>query len=146
MARLEMMADPDGSMEQLSAVRTEALGLGFAHWAIEAALYLAVALNSKGEHASALEEAEKVGSDIDVYGAMRSRVRAAALLGLGRVDEAATEVDGGIGFAEERGLLYEKALLLLLKADVALADGTDTRPALEEAGRLLQSLGIAGPG
>jgi tetratricopeptide (TPR) repeat protein len=142
LARLRMVDDVDDAMERLIALRTEAHDLGFTHWAIESSLYLATGFNKRGQHLFALEKADKLGRDIDVYAPMQARVRAAALLGLGRVDEAATEAERGITLAAERGLMYEKALLLLLKADGAVPAGADAMSFLEEANRLLQDLGV----
>lgn len=145
-ARLGLMTGKvEESVERLSALRAEATDLGFAHWSIEAALYRAIGLIKQGQHSMALEEASDVGQgdgDLDVYACMQSRVRASALLGLGRLEEAQTETEAGLKLADERGLMYEKALLLRLKADVVRAGGGDPAEVLEEANGLLQSLGV----
>jgi class 3 adenylate cyclase/tetratricopeptide (TPR) repeat protein len=145
LARLELAEDPESAMKRLADLEVEATQLGFHHWSIEAALHHATGLNQIGEHERALAGAEKVGRDIDVYAPMQSRVKAAALLGLDQLKEAAAEVDRGITFADERGLPYEKAMLLQVKGEVALAQRRDAAPAMLEADQILQGLGVAVP-
>jgi hypothetical protein len=67
------------------------------------------------------------------------RLRAGALIAMGRPEEALGIVEHALASAREQRLVYEEALLLLVKAQV-VADRDD---ALREANRLLDDLGAS---
>ena len=133
----------EAALDRLSALRNEAAELGFANWSLEATLYSAIGLIRGGHLSLALEAVDNIGQvGLEVYASMRSRVRAEALSGLGRTEEALAEIEAGLSLADQHGLPYEKALLLLLKADLTPAAIGARDHALEEGRGLLQRLGV----
>ena len=114
---------------------------------MEAAIYAASAHVAEDDPASALavlEESEgRAGEEAALLEVPMARVRASALAALGRFDEAKDRIKEGLTGARDQGLLYEEALLLLAKADVARLAGSKVKTKeLEEAQGLLQRLGV----
>jgi class 3 adenylate cyclase/tetratricopeptide (TPR) repeat protein len=129
----------------LNAVRAEALAVGQTQLAVEAAIHLASALVDEGQPAEAiglLDSAEQTaGDEAEGYACPLARIRASALAALGRHDEALARIDEGLRVARRQGLVYEEAMLLLVKAEVEATD-PDAKKTEEEAHRLLLSLGV----
>jgi class 3 adenylate cyclase len=125
-------------------LRAEIKDAGLSSGAFECALYLAECLVAKQHADDALalldEAAESSGDEASIYIATEARVRAGALMALGRTGDAKEEVDRGLAEARDRGLDYEIALLLLIDArldETGLGDDS-----LEQASAILDRLGI----
>ena len=80
--------------------------------------------------------------DAALYGVPLERLRAAALMALGRLDEAAVHVDHALHSALSQGLIHEEALLLLIRSEIP---GAGSERDSEDAGRLLRDLGAPLP-
>ena len=108
--------EPAEAVDHLTAVRGEATGLGQVGYAFEAAMYLASGLASLDRFDDAfatLDEAvAEVGYADPVYQATLARVRAQALIGSERYEDAQRTLAEGLAVAREQGLEYEEALLL----------------------------------
>ncbi len=84
-----------------------------------------------------------VDGEAGVYAATELRVRARALIHLGRLDEADAVVANGTATAEAAGLDYEHALLGVASAELSLARGEPVdRPRLEAVMAALEALGV----
>jgi class 3 adenylate cyclase/tetratricopeptide (TPR) repeat protein len=136
--------DTDAAVSALMRVIEEAHGIGQPFFAVDASVHLADALARSGESDRALEVIEEAkelaGEDAALYEVPLERLRASALLGMNRPEEAVAHIEPALESAREQRLVYEEALLLLL-----LADATGDRLALEEAGNLLEGLGASTP-
>jgi len=145
LARLHLLRDDKEAMKELARIRTEAAKVGHTHWMVETAIYLGLGLVRQGDPGAALElltEAQRSsGGEAQVYACSLARVRALALAGLGRTEEAAEAVRAGLSQARAEGLVYEEALLLRTKAELA-KETENGDNLLEEAERLLQQLGV----
>jgi predicted ATPase/class 3 adenylate cyclase len=135
----------------LSSVRDELVTLGRLASAMESALYLAECRVCDGRPEDALLTIELasrlVKDDVSILDATRSRITAAALFAIGRVDEAEAEILSAIETARRRGLAHELALLLLAAADNGVVVDATGRSAREEAMQILDELGVvATPG
>jgi class 3 adenylate cyclase/tetratricopeptide (TPR) repeat protein len=119
---LARRGETDAAIELLGAVHAELDAIGQTMSAFEAALHLADALTDRGEPHRALElrdaAAARAGPDAAHLDAHDALVRGRALAALGRVDEAAGVVAGGVSAAEDKALAYELELLLRLSSDV----------------------------
>lgn len=117
------LAEADRAAEQ---VVEESTDLGSPLNAAEAQLVRAQVALERADATGALElvvAADRAAGDEVVAVAAQSQlVRGAALLRLGRTDEAVAAVDEGLESARAQELLYEEARLLELRA--ALTDGT----------------------
>ena len=121
---------------------------GRAASAYETSIYLADCLARSGRPQAGLDVlAQPTGGDADeiaIFEAASSLVSAAALLELGRVDDAIETICRGVRAARERSLTFDLARLLLLADRVGPPFdrrlGT-TEPA-GEASRLFQQLGV----
>ena len=85
--------------------------------------------------------ADLAGEDAALYEVPLERLRAQGFLALGRPDEALLHVEPALASAREQRLVYEEALLLLVKAQSGAGNGE----AFEEAERLLEDLGASPP-
>ena len=114
--------EADAAIELLGAVHAELDAIGQTMSAFEAALHLADAYTDGGDARRALElrdaAAARAGADAAHLDAHDALVRGRALAALGRLDEAAGVVAGGVSAAEDRALAYELELLLRLSSDV----------------------------
>ena len=104
------------AVAHLAKVRAEAAGLGQVGYAFEASMYFASGLSALGQFDEALftlDEAVRNAGSVDlVYQSTLARVRAAALMGGGRLDHAEAALAEGLAVARDQGLEYEEALLL----------------------------------
>jgi tetratricopeptide (TPR) repeat protein len=114
----------------LRRVENEVNSLDFVTGAFEAALYLADCAIRNGEPEKALalldKGSEAAGDAAAIYAATEARLRATALAAAGRRDDAIGYVAEGLAVARGRGLEFEVALLLFVKADL-LADNEPDR-------------------
>lgn len=131
--------------DALKQVIDEANRIGQPFFAVDAAVHLADALTRSGDPERALEvidvAKDLAGEDAALYEVPLERLRAGALITMGRSDEAFGHLEPALASAREQRLVYEEALLLGIKAQTGLDDGD----AFEEAGRLLEDLGASRP-
>jgi tetratricopeptide (TPR) repeat protein len=111
---------------------------------------LAVTENAMGDHESALEsieEAERLyrgamgdGGEMETW---RGGIRAEALLGVGRAEEAVEAARAASEVAKERGMLWSLplALLALARAAAATGDADAARRALDEGAAIAKRTG-----
>jgi class 3 adenylate cyclase/tetratricopeptide (TPR) repeat protein len=129
--------------DALRQVIDEANRIGQPFFAVDAAVHLADALTRLGEPERALEviDAAKdlAGEDAALYEVPLERLRAGAFVAMGRSGEAIGHIERALASAREQRLVYEEALLLLIKAQTGIDDGE----AFEEASRLLKDLGAS---
>jgi len=109
---------------------------------VDASVHLADAHVRAGDPEAALQvvtSAQQLsGEDAALYEVPLERVRAQALVALDRGDEALAHAEKALVSARQQRLVYEVALLLLIKAEV---DPTSNGEVFEEANRLLKDLG-----
>jgi class 3 adenylate cyclase/tetratricopeptide (TPR) repeat protein len=146
LARLTMeRGENQMGADALKQVIDEANRIGQPFFAVDAAVHLADALTRSGDPERALEvidvAKDLAGEDAALYEVPLQRLRAGALITMGRSDEALVHVEPALASAREQRLVYEEALLLAIKAQT----GLDTGDAFEEAGRLLEGLGASRP-
>jgi class 3 adenylate cyclase/tetratricopeptide (TPR) repeat protein len=119
---LARRGETDAAIEVLGAVHAELDAIGQTMTAFEAALHLADAHTDRGDPRRALElrdaAAARAGADAAHLDAHDALVRGRALAALGRLDEAAGVVAGGVSAADDKALAYELELLLRLSSDV----------------------------
>jgi tetratricopeptide (TPR) repeat protein len=129
----------------LTQIIEEAIRIGQPFFAVDASVHLADAHTRSGLPERALEAidvaADLAGEDAALYEVSLERLRAQAFLALGRPDEALLHVEPALASAREQRLVYEEALLLLVKAQSGAGDGE----VFEEAERLLEDLGASPP-
>ena len=146
LARLMMeRGDTQVAANALKQVIDEANRIGQPFFAVDAAVHLADALTRSGDPDHALEvidvAKDQAGEDAALYEVPLERLRAGALIVMGRSDEALHHVEPALASAREQRLVHEEALLLLLKAQTGLDQGD----VFEEANRLLEDLGASRP-
>ena len=133
----------DAGVNALEQVIEEADRLGQPFFAVDASVHLADACTRSGDPLQALEviEAAKdvAGEDAALFEVPLERLRAGALIAMGRPEEALGIVEHALASAREQRLVYEEALLLLVKAQV----GADSGDAFRQANRLLEDLGAS---
>jgi len=144
LARLMMeRGENQRAADALKQVIDEANRIGQPFFAVDAAVHLADALTRSGDPERALEvidvAKDLAGEDAALYEVPLERLRAGALIAIGRSDEAIGHVEPALASAREQRLVYEEALLLCLKAETGLDNGD----AFEEATRLLEDLGAS---
>jgi len=139
--------EADVAVDHLTAIRREASVLGQVGFAFEAAMHLASARVLRGEEEIALRTLNDAVADVGtvdpVYQANYERVRAAALIGSGRFEEARAAIDAGLMSAREQGLIYEEGRLRLALVDLdELLGDAPTPQTFREIQALLKGLGV----
>jgi tetratricopeptide (TPR) repeat protein len=131
------------AVEALKQVIDEADRVGQPFFAVDASVHLADALARSGDPLQALEVIETArelaGEDAALYEVPLQRLRAQALIAMGRPDEALGHIEPALASARAQRLVYEEALLLLVQAQT---DAGNSR-VVAEAERLLNDLGAS---
>jgi tetratricopeptide (TPR) repeat protein len=134
----------DAAVSTLTRVIDEAIESGQPFIAVDASVHLADAHVRRGDPHTALRVIDRgrdmAGEDAALYEVPLDRVQAAALLALGRSEEAAERADAALESARVQRLGYEEALLLLI---TAAARGSESDA--EQASRILDELGAKEP-
>jgi tetratricopeptide (TPR) repeat protein len=138
----------DQSLQSLERIVGEAEGIGHAGIVLEIAVYFAHAAIAAGEPARGLsvlnEAAIAAGDEAVMLSVPVDRVRGAALLALGRLDEARACFERALAGARRQSLLYEQLLVLRDRATYARLLGEEpSAEELREADRLAQLLGVS---
>ncbi len=148
LGRLHAQAgDVDRAITVLTGVRDRFDAMGRGASAYETSLQLADCLTRAGRPGDALAELARsldaTSDDVSIFDAARARVTAAALVSLGRLDEAGDVLVTGIAVARARALDYDLSLLLAASAAMLfpVPTGRD-EPAPDESARLLDRLGV----
>jgi tetratricopeptide (TPR) repeat protein len=132
--------DNDEAVAVLTDVIDEAKRVDHDLSAVDASVHLADALIRSGDPHRAIDVIEQTrrlaGEDAVLYEVPLERLRAQALLAMGRPAEAKPHVERALSSASGQRLVYEEGLLLLLKSEV-----TGDLEVFEEATRLLEDLG-----
>jgi len=130
------------AIQALTRIVNEAIEVGQSFIVVDASVHLADAHVRAGDPEAALQvvtSAQQLsGEDAALYEVPLERVRAQALVALDRGDEALAHAEKALVSARQQRLVYEVALLLLIKAEV---DPTSNGEVFEEANRLLKDLG-----
>jgi len=140
----------DGHLEEAvdlyEKARRQFLELGETGSIAELVVYLATCHLDAGraeEAIAALDEAETVvGKDSAVHSAGILRVRGLALAELGQLDEAGAAIKDGLEVAEEQGLPYEIALLLLARDRLERPAGDEPGTTSARGLQILVELGV----
>jgi len=147
---LTTRGDLDDAEQLLTVLQHQVRELGYSRDAFEVALYLADCLVQRGEPARALslldDAGEEAGDEASIFLPTEARVRAAAMMQLGRRDQAEGLVTDGLAAARQRGLKYDAALHLELQARIR--DGQDPSSATDarnEAREICDRLGVRTP-
>jgi tetratricopeptide (TPR) repeat protein len=120
--------------ERIGDVFSRSLAIANLAWAHLAAEEYQQALDSIEEADRTYREAMKVGGEMEAW---RSQLRARALAGVGRTEEAVTEAEWAVRTCEERGLRWSLPIALLaLGRTRHVAGRDDAIEALEEARRV----------
>jgi hypothetical protein len=135
--------DTPGAVSALTGVIDEAINIDQDFFAIDASVHLADALSRSGAPTDSLEVVDRAleiaGDEAALYEVPLERLRAGALLATGRSEEALVRIENALMSAREQRLVYEEALLLVLKAKAGYG-GPEVR---EEAGHHLKHRGIS---
>jgi class 3 adenylate cyclase/tetratricopeptide (TPR) repeat protein len=134
------------AIAELNRIVDEAIESGQSFIAVDTSVHLADAHIRNSDPEIALRvisvAQELAGEDAALYEVPLERLRAAALVALGRLDEAADSVDHALRSALRQGLVHEEALLLLIRSEIPeVGSESDS----EEASRLLRDLGAVLP-
>ena len=118
LARLTMeRGENQTAADALTQIIDEANRIGQPFFAVDASVHLADALTRSGEPERALEvidvAKDLAGEDAALYEVPLERLRAGALVAMGRPDEALGHVEPALASAREQRLVYEEALLLM---------------------------------
>lgn len=113
----------------------------------EATLYLAECLIAKGSPGDALALLDDISGELRgeaaVLAPTEARIQASGLAALGRPEEAAQQIQRGLREASDRGLEYERALLLELDASLDAPESIGRRvETMEESRAILSRLGV----
>jgi class 3 adenylate cyclase/tetratricopeptide (TPR) repeat protein len=120
--------------ERIGDVFSRSLSIANLAWAQLAAEEYQEALDSIEEADRTYREAMKIGGEMEGW---RSQLRARALAGVGRNEEAIAEAEWAVRTSEERGLLWSLPIALLALGRARHAAGrVDAVEALEEARRV----------
>ena len=145
LARLAIeKGDLPRAIESLAALVEEARTSGDAGYAFEAWIYLADALTRSGEAERALMELEQAAAlipdDASPHRVPLARESAMALVQLGRLAQAADELETALRMSRAQGLAYEEVRTLTALAELARLEGRqpDADAALHEAESLMQ--------
>ena len=130
----------------LTKIVDEAIESGQSFIAVDTSVHLADAHIRSDDPETALRvitvAQDLAGEDAALYEVPLERLRASALVVLGRLEEAADCVDHALRSALRQGLIHEEALLLLIRSEMPeVGSESDS----EEASRLLRDLGAAPP-
>lgn len=131
----------------LREVERESEANGFTSNVLEARLHLADCLLRTGAHERALDQIERAmseaGEEAAMFGLTERRLRALALFGAGRPDDALAVLESGIDAARDRGQPYDEALMLEAVAGIIEPDhpiiAGESRA---EAERIMRMLGV----
>lgn len=145
LGRLAMeRGEHEAAIAALTRVVDEAIQSGQSFIAVDSSVHLADAHIRNDDPTIALRiidlGRDMAGEDAALYEVSLERVRATALLALGRSDEAAERAVQALDSARAQRLGYEEALLLLVTGE---ARGSESD--VEQAGRLLADLGAIEP-
>jgi class 3 adenylate cyclase/tetratricopeptide (TPR) repeat protein len=117
----------DEAVDRLVAISGDAERIAHAGISLEVAVYLAHAQVAGGSPAAALDvlgwAEDAAGDEAAFLGVALNRVRGSALLGLGRLADAAARLEEALAGAVKQSLLYEELLILRARADLAEAAG-----------------------
>ncbi len=117
--------------ERIGDVFSRSLSLANLAWTQLAAEEYQEALDSIEEADAIYREAMKIGGEMEGW---RSQLRANALIGVGRTEEAVAEAEWAVRVSRERGLRWSLPIALLALGRARHAAGQDgTAEALEEA-------------
>ncbi len=117
--------------ERIGDVFSRSLAIANLAWAQLAAEEYQDALDSIEEADRIYREAMKIGGEMEGW---RSQLRAKALIGVGRTEEAVTEAEWAVRVSRERGLLWSLPIALLALGRARHAAGQDGAvTALDEA-------------
>lgn len=120
--------------ERIGDVFSRSLAIANLAWAELAAEEYQEALDSIEEADRTYREAMKIGGEMEAW---RSQLRARALVGVGRTEEALAEAEWAVKTSEERGLHWSRPIALLALGRARHAAGRDDAvEALEEARRV----------
>ena len=120
--------------ERIGDVFSRSLAIANLAWAQLAAEEYQEALDSIEEADRTYREAMKIGGEMEAW---RSQLRARALVGVGRVEEALAEAEWAVQTSEQRGLHWSLPIALLALGRARHAAGRDDAvEALEEARRV----------
>ena len=139
----------DEALDSLARIVEEAEGIGHAGIVLEIAVYFAHAATAAGQPERGLvvlnEAARAAGDDAVMLSVPVDRVRGAALVALGRLDEARACFERALAGARQQSLLYEQLLILRERGACARQSGEEpSAEELDEADRLAQLLGLVG--
>jgi tetratricopeptide (TPR) repeat protein len=116
--------------ERIGDVFSRSLAIANLAWTQLAAEEYQEALDSIEEADQIYREAMKIGGEMEGW---RSQLRANALIGVGRTEEAVTEAEWAVRVSRERGLRWSLPIALLTLGRARHAAGQDgTGEALEE--------------
>jgi tetratricopeptide (TPR) repeat protein len=151
-SRIQVARGESGqAIETCNAAIAEAQSSGLGDLVVEASIHLASAHLAFGDAPRALEILDGyIGAvaddDLAYLRAPLGRERARALNDLQRHEEAADALTEALEEARSQQLLYEEALILAERSDVARrTNGSENAEELREARRLRQLLGIPEP-
>jgi predicted ATPase len=139
--------DLDAARDYLESARQSFVELGETASAVDAAVHLADARLRAGDPTGALrlieESVEMAGEEAAVHSPSLLRIRADALMELGKLEEAESVIAGALDDAESQGLPYEIALLLTTKSEIIDLRGLVPDDAEQKrAEQILSSLGV----
>jgi adenylate cyclase len=127
--------------ERIGDVFSRSLSIANLAWAQLAAEEYQDALDSIEEADQIYREAMKIGGEMEGW---RSQLRAKALIGVGRTEEAVTEAEWAVRVSRERGLRWSLPIALLALGRARHAAGVDgVGEALEEALRVAEETNAA---
>ncbi|MFL5873172.1 MAG: adenylate/guanylate cyclase domain-containing protein [Solirubrobacterales bacterium] len=117
--------------ERIGDVFSRSLAIANLAWAQMASEEYQEALDSIEEADRTYREAMKIGGEMEAW---RSQLRANALIGVGRTEEAVTEAEWAVRVSRERGLRWSLPIALLALGRARHAAGIDSvEAALDEA-------------
>jgi class 3 adenylate cyclase/tetratricopeptide (TPR) repeat protein len=138
----------DEALDTLRRLLGEAEGIGHAAIALEVAVWFAEAATAAGYPQLALSTLERAtaeaGDEIAFLAVPVDRARGAALIALGRLDEAEECLASALDEARRQAALYQEFLTLRVRAQLASVRGAEPdSEELREAARLAQLLMVA---
>jgi tetratricopeptide (TPR) repeat protein len=143
-----LAADEDlsGALQLFERARLQYLELGETRSIAELVVYLAESYLEAGQPDNAIaaldEVATALGDESVVHSAGILRVRGTALADLGDITGAAEAINEGLEAAEQQGLPYEIALLLLAKARLETTTADEAEDMSRRGHEMLNKLGV----